>query len=614
MRSALLKDNAWHFKVWAPEIEEMVLHIVKPFEKVYSMAKDREGNFTVAVETKEKELQYFFRPNNEKDLPDPASEYQPGGVHGPSQTVDDCSYVWTDDEWKAPALKELIIYELHIGVFTPKGTFEAVIDRLDDLVSVGINAIEIMPVAQFPGDRNWGYDGVFPYAVQNSYGGPEGLKRLVDACHNKGIAVILDVVYNHLGPEGNYFSQFAPYFTSRYHTPWGDAINFDDAWSDGVREYFSENVIYWFENFHIDCLRCDAIHAMFDNGPVHFWQLTTAKVKALEEKLGKQFHLIAESDLNDPKVIRGVEQSGWGFDAQWLDDFHHALYILINEQDKQRYYDFGSISQMAKAYSDGFVHSGEWVRFRKRKYGASSAGIPGDRFVVFNQNHDQVGNREDGRRLNMLVDFERAKLAAAAILLSPYIPMLFMGEEYAEESPFFYFVSHSDKDLIKAVREGRKKEFAEFGFGDDVPDPQDENTYTESKLQWDRRNGNHHKTMLEWYKELIKLRKSLPSLKEFIKEMIHTEVIKESAIAIFRHTKEKYNGIVCLFNFSQEVVEYTSEVMEFGEKILDSREERWVHNRDTLTATSQVKNRNTVIMQPLSVVIYTLVSTGADIF
>jgi maltooligosyltrehalose trehalohydrolase len=608
MRSALLQDNSWLFKVWAPEKEEMVLHVVKPFDKTYSMTKDEEGNFTVAVETNEKELQYYFRPNNEKDLPDPASEYQPEGVHGPSQTVDHSSYKWNDHNWKASPLKEWIIYELHVGVFTPDGTFQGIISRLDDLVDTGINAIEIMPVAQFPGSRNWGYDGVFPYAVQNSYGGPQGLKRLVDACHEKGIAVILDVVYNHLGPEGNYFSQYAPYFTSRYHTPWGDAINFDDAWSDGVRDYFSENVIYWFENFHIDALRCDAIHAMFDSGPVHFWQLTHKKVKALEQRVGKQFHLIAESDLNDPKVIKSVEQNGWGFDAQWLDDFHHALYILINEQDKQRYYDFGSIGQMTKAFNDGFVHSGEWVRFRKRKYGASSAGVPGNRFIVFNQNHDQVGNREDGKRLNMLVDFERAKLAAAAILLAPYIPMLFMGEEYAEESPFYYFVSHSDKDLIRAVQEGRIKEFAEFGFGDHVPDPQSEETFSGSKLQWNRRNQDEHKTMLHWYKELIRLRKTLPALEDFDKGNIRAEVINEKAMALFRYTGGEKNSMVCLFNFSEEAVEYTIAANQFDGKVLDSKEERWL-NRDAEAITSKKKNSSKVELMPISVVIYTLKPT-----
>lgn len=604
MRSAFFEKNHWQFKVWAPEKTEMVLHIVKPFDKELQMNKNEEGYFFVDVETSEKDLQYFFKPGKEKDVPDPASQFQPEGVHGPSQTIDHSLYKWNDSNWKGIPLKEFIIYELHVGAFTPEGTFEAIIDRLDELIDTGINAIELMPVAQFPGNRNWGYDGAFLYAVQNSYGGPQGLKKLVDACHQKGIAVIIDVVYNHLGPEGNYFSQFGPYFNHKYHTPWGDAINFDDAWSDGVRDYFSDNVIYWFENFHIDALRCDAIHAMFDNGAVHFWQLTHEKVKKLEEKTGRQFHLIAESDLNDPKVVKLPEQGGFGFDAQWLDDFHHAMYTLINPGEKQRYYDFGSIEQFVKAYNDGFVHSGEWVKFRKKKYGASSAGIAGDKFIVFNQNHDQVGNRADGKRLNMLIDFERSKLAAAAILLAPYVPMLFMGEEYADESPFFYFVSHSDKELIKAVQEGRKKEFAEFGFGDDVADPQHEHTFIQSKLQWNKRNEGHHKIMLAWYKELIHLRKKSSPLKEFEKRNLRAEAIGEKAFALFRHTATMEENIVCLFNFSEEKVEYNHEGKEFGSKILDSKEDRWMKNSSD--NVSQIKSKDSITLMPLSVVAFSL--------
>lgn len=604
MRSALFKNNHWQFKVWAPEKNEMVLHIVKPFDRELMMGKDEEGYFSVDVETEEKDLQYFFKPDKKNDVPDPASQYQPEGVHGPSQTIDHSSYKWNDSIWKVVPLKEWIIYELHVGVFTQEGTFEAIINRLDDLVDVGINAIEIMPVAQFPGNRNWGYDGVYPYAVQNSYGGPDGLKKLVDACHQKGIAVILDVVYNHLGPEGNYVSLFAPYFTGRYHSPWGDAINFDDAWSDGVREYFSDNIIYWFENFHFDAVRCDAIHAIFDSGAVHFWQLAHQKVKALEEKTKRQFYLIAESDLNDPKVVKFPEQGGFGFDAQWLDDFHHALYKLLNHSDTQHYYDFGRMQQLAKAYNDGFVHSGGWVKFRKRRYGASSAGIDGDKFVVFNQNHDQVGNRADGKRLNMLVDFERVKLATAAILLAPYIPMLFMGEEYADESPFFYFVCHSDKDLIKAVQKGRKKEFAEFGFGDDIPDPQDENNFTQSKLQWNRRNEGHHKIMLAWYKELISLRKKLSPLKEFEKKNVQAEVISENALALFRHSAGMKESIVCLFNFSEETIQYKLTAGGICSKILDSKESQWMLCPEQKASSPREINNQTIELMPLSIVIY----------
>jgi maltooligosyltrehalose trehalohydrolase len=605
MRSAVLKNDRWQFKVWAPEKKEMILHVVHPFDKEFVMAKDEEGYFSVDADAKAKELRYFFKPNNEKDFPDPASQFQPEGVHGPSQTIDHSSYQWKDDNWKGTSMKEWIIYELHVGTFTEQGTFEAVIDRLHDLIDVGINAVEIMPVTQFPGNRNWGYDGVFPYAVQNSYGGPDGLKKLVDACHQKGIAVVLDVVYNHLGPEGNYFSQFGPYFNSKYHTPWGDAINFDDAWSDGVRDFFSDNIIYWFENFHIDAVRCDAIHAIFDNGAVHFWQLAHQKVKALEEKTGRQFHLIAESDLNDPKVVKLPQEGGYGFDAQWLDDFHHALYILINPSDKQRYCDFGSMQQLAKAYNDGFVHSGEWVKFRKKKYGASSAGIAGDKFVIFTQNHDQIGNRPDGKRLNMLIDFERMKLAAAAILLVPYIPMLFMGEEYADESPFFYFVSHSDHALIKAVQEGRKKEFEDFGFGDDVPDPQDENTFHQSKLQWQTRNKEHHRVILNWYKELIRLRKTLSPLKEFEKNNVHAEVIDEKGLVLSRQNNETGEGVTCLFNFSDNEISYSAE-KNLSSKLLDSKDEQWKHHKSlgNNNHENNAEKGNAIRLQPASVVVY----------
>src|SRR5690606_411563 len=301
-------------------------------------------------------------------------------------------------------------YELHVGTFTDEGTFDAIIPRLDDLLALGINALELMPVAQFPGERNWGYDGVFPYAVQNTYGGPDGLKRLVDACHAKGLAVFLDVVYNHVGPEGNFLSKYGPYFTNKYCTPWGDAINFDDAWCDGVREYFVNNALYWLEYFHIDGLRLDAVHMVFDNGAVHFWQYLADRVKQLQERLGRPLHLIAESDLNSPRVVNPPSVGGYGFTAQWLDDFHHALYVMLDRKGRERYADFGRLDQFAKALKEGFVHSGEFVKFRKRKHGASSAGIPGDRFVAFTQNHDQVGNRPLGERLSSLIDRERLKV------------------------------------------------------------------------------------------------------------------------------------------------------------------------------------------------------------
>ena len=604
MQTPFFQDKFWQFIVWAPEKKEVQLHVVAPFDREFDMQKNEEGYFSVTVETQEKELRYFFKPGGTNDFPDPASQFQPDGVHKASQTVDHSSFKWNDNNWKGIPLNEMIIYELHVGTFTPEGTFESIIQRLDELKDIGINALEIMPVAQFPGNRNWGYDGVFPYAVQNSYGGPQGLKKLVDACHQKGIAVILDVVYNHLGPEGNYFSQFGPYFTTRYHTPWGDAINFDDAWSDGVREYFSNNVIYWLEQYHIDALRCDAIHAIFDFGAVHFWEQVHQKIKQLEEKIGRRFYLIAESDLNNPKVIKMPEQGGYGFDAQWLDDFHHALYILVNPADKQRYYDFGSIEQLVKAYNEGFVHSGEWVKFRKKKFGASSANIPGDKFVIFIQNHDQIGNRAYGERLCMLLDFERLKLAAAAVLLAPYIPLIFMGEEYAEESPFLYFISHTDKDLIKAVQEGRKKEFEDFGFGEHTPDPQDENTFNQCKLQWNNRNKGHHGILLNWHKELINVRNSLLPFRNFEKRNMEARVISEKAFVLFRHTAGMEQTVFCLFNFSDQEVAYVISSTASFNKTLDSKERKWRPDENTAVHVDKVENNQSIVLLPLSVVVY----------
>ena len=582
----------------------MTLQITAPFDQLFPMQRDEEGYFSVEVKCTGKDICYFYKPDDGNTCPDPASHYQPEGVHGPSQTVDHQLFPWTDEAWKGLPLEELVIYELHVGTFTPEGTFEAIIPRLDSLKKTGITALEIMPVSQFPGGRNWGYDGVYPYAVQNSYGGPEGLKKLVDACHQKGMAVFLDVVYNHLGPEGNYFSQFGPYFTNKYSTPWGDAINFDGEWSDGVREFFSENAVHWMQHYHIDGLRCDAIHAVFDNGAVHFWELTNKKIKALEQQTGRRFHLIAESDLNSPKVVRSPEQGGYGFDAQWLDDFHHALYVLINPKDKERYYDFGTMEQLAKAYTDGFVHSGEWVKFRKRKHGASSAGVPGNRFVAFNLNHDQAGNRAGGERLCMLVEPERVKLAAAALLLSPYIPLLFMGEEYADDTPFFYFVSHSDQELIKAVQEGRKEEFKDFGFDVEVPDPQAEDTFRRSKIQWEKREHGEHKIIRQWHEELLRLRRTLTALKDFDKKNVQVEVISQAAFVLVRKSGETGEQLFCLFNLSEEEVPYRVPVG--GRKILDSKEPQWVtgNSANAPVFPQTIESSQSISIPPLSVVVY----------
>jgi maltooligosyltrehalose trehalohydrolase len=602
------QPNPLQFSLWAPEKEQLNLHIVSPFDKILPMQRDEWGNFTVTVDTVDSPLRYFFQLEDGRELPDPAAQFQPEGVHGPSETVDHAAFTWHDKEWKGLPLEEQILYEVHAGTFTPEGTFEAIIPRLDALKEVGINAIELMPVAQFPGSRNWGYDGAYPYAVQNSYGGPQGLKKLVDACHQKGMAVWLDVVYNHIGPEGAYLSQYGPYFTTTYCTPWGDAINYDGEWSDGVREYFSNNALYWYLHYHIDGLRCDAVHTVFDNGAVHFWQLTSEKVKALEKELGRKLHLAAESDLNSPKVVKSPEEGGYGFDAQWLDDFHHAFYVLVNPDDKERYYDFGTMEQLVKAYNEGFVHSGEWVKFRKRKHGASSKGIPGSQFIAFNMNHDQVGNRAGGERLCMLVNFERVKLGAAALLLSPYIPLLFMGEEYADDTPFFYFVSHSDKDLIKAVQEGRREEFKDFGFDEEIPDPQDEQTFLRSKMHWEKRDQSKHRIILQWHKELLHLRKSKASLKNFSKKDCRAEVINAQAFLLIRKAAESEEKLVCFFNLSEDRLAYPLPAwMQGGKKVLDSKDAQWLMEQSGQDAHPQTIGNTAVLsILPLSVVVYLL--------
>lgn len=551
----LLPGKRCRFTVWAPLKNKMVLHIVWPEDYSIDMVKDEYGYFTIEAENIAPGTKYFFKPDSEKDLPDPLSLFQADGVHGPSCVIDH-SFQWSDSNWNNIPFSNLILYELHVGTFTDEGTFDAIIPLLDELKETGINAIELMPVAQFPGDRNWGYDAVYPYAVQNSYGGPLGLKNLVNACHQKGIAVFLDVVYNHLGPEGNYLAEYGPYFTDKYSTPWGDAINFDGEWSDGVREYFCNNALYWFKYFHIDGLRLDAIHMIFDNSAVSFWELLNQKLEEAKTEEGRSFYLIAESDLNSPNVIKPVAEGGYGFTAQWLDDFHHALYTLLDAEGKKRYEDFGTVDQLVKAYNDGFVLSGDWVKFRKRKYGASSAGVPGNKFLVFNQNHDQVGNRVGGERLCMLVDESRIKIAAAAVLLAPYIPMLFMGEEYADDSPFYYFVSHSEENLIKAVQEGRKNEFKDFGFDASPPDPQDENTFRSSKLKWKKRNSEFHKDILDWHKQLIALRRSSPVFKNYNKEDCVAEIIGEKSFVIKRTSADRQEKLIIAFNLSERGINF----------------------------------------------------------
>jgi maltooligosyltrehalose trehalohydrolase len=563
------------FCVWAPEKKKISLHIVHPEDMHIDMQRSSDGYFESVVPNLPAEAKYFFRVDD-KEFADPVSYFQSEGVFGPSQVVDHAAFQWRDKHWQGIPLRDMILYEIHVGAFTPEGTFDAIINRLDDLIDTGINAIELMPVSQFSGRKNWGYDGVFPYAVQNSYGGPDGLKRLVNACHQKGIAVFLDVVYNHIGPEGSVLKNFGPYFTDKHKIPWGDAVNLDGAWCDGVRDYFVGNAMYWFEHFHIDGLRLDAIHTMYDDSAVSFWELLSSGTREISGRVGRELFLMAESDLNSPRVIKSIEQGGYGFHAQWLDDFHHALYVLLDEKGKERYEDFGALEQLVKAYKDGFVLSGEYVRFRKKKYGASSAGITGDRFVNFTMNHDQVGNRPDGARLSTLMNFDRQKLAAAALLLAPYIPMLFMGEEYGETAPFFYFVDHHDKELIRAVSEGRKKEFDWNGSNIPFREAHDEKTFTDSILRWERRDEGNHAVMLRWYKALLSFRRRSDALREFDKACVSAKIIDGRGVMLDRRNSADTDRIIAFMNFSNGTMHIDLPAGKW-EKILDSADSMWQH-------------------------------------
>ncbi|MBD3383602.1 malto-oligosyltrehalose trehalohydrolase, partial [candidate division KSB1 bacterium] len=463
---------------------------------------------------------------------------------------------------------DMIIYEVHVGTMTPAGTFTAIIDRLDDLLDLGINTIELMPVAQFPGDRNWGYDGVYPFAVQNSYGGPQGLKTLVNACHQKGIVVLLDVVYNHLGPEGNYLADFAPYFTDKYKTPWGNAINFDDAYNQGVRNYFIENALYWARHYHIDGLRLDAVHAIYDFSATPFLQQLAVAAKTLD----RPFWLIAESDLNDSKLIRPPQQGGYYLEAQWSDDFHHAVHALLTGERAGYYQDFGTVHHLAETLQQGFYYSWKYSAYRKRYHGNDASDLPGHQFVVCIQNHDQVGNRMNGERLSALLSFESLKTAAGVLMLSPFVPLIFMGEEYAEESPFLYFVSHTDPQLVEAVRQGRKNEFVHFKWNQEPPDPQSRDSFERSKLDWTKRSKNHHQTMVEFYKRLVDLRKNIRPIRNLD---MHAQSVHWSDAVM--EQKRWLNGeeIVALYNFNDKQVNYRVAFEQSMTKLIDSSEEHW---------------------------------------
>lgn len=570
-----LGEGGCRFRLWAPLRDEVFLRILTPEDRLIPMQRKGMGYWEAEVEDVLPGSRYLYRLDKGLERPDPASSFQPQGVHGPSEVVDHRAFGWRDEEWKGLELEEMILYELHVGTFTDEGSFDAAAGRLDDLVSLGVNALEIMPVAQFPGRRNWGYDGVYPFAVQNSYGGPEGLKRLVDACHRRGLAVILDVVYNHLGPEGNYLGHFAPFFTDRYRTGWGEAINFDGPYSYGVRRYFVENALSWFRDYHVDGLRLDAIHALFDMSPRHFLQELSEETERLSLCLGRPLYIIAENALSDVRTIRPRHRGGYGLHAQWCEDFHHSMHTLLTGERNGYYVDYGQPDHLERSFRQAHVYTGQFSEYRKRFHGISTEGMRAGQFVAFMQNHDQVGNRMNGERFSRLVGFEQLKLAAGTLFVSPYIPLLFMGEEYGEEAPFLYFVSHLDSDLAEAVEAGRRREFASFDWSGSPPDPQAEESFRRSKLRWKDRLDGIHGVILAYYRELIRLRKALPPLSRLDWQSQKVERPGDGKVLVSR----KWSGaeqVLCLMNFGDsEVVCRPGLDGGIWEKLLDSADERW---------------------------------------
>jgi maltooligosyltrehalose trehalohydrolase len=567
-------DGGVRFTVWAPTARRLVVRYGTPV-RVVPLQHVSPGIHTVTVANVSAGDHYMYLLDEDKLRPDPVSRFQPCGVHGPSAVVDPRAFVWTDATWHGLGLQDVLLYELHVGTFTEPGTFAAIIPHLDYLKhELGVTAIELMPIAEFPGARNWGYDGTHPYAPHSAYGGPHGLKALVNACHAIGLAVALDVVYNHLGPEGNYLRDYGPYFTDHYHTPWGDALNFEGTEGKEVRRYFIDNALYWVTEYHVDILRLDAVHGIFDASPVHVLQELGEAVHAQAERLGRQVVVIAESDLNDNRVISATDVGGWGLDAQWNDDFHHALHVTLTKEQHGYYRDYGHGNDLGTALTDGYIYQGQYSRFRGRVHGTPSRHLPSERFVIFSQNHDQVGNRACGERLSTLVSLPALKVAAGLVVCAPGIPLLFMGEEYGEPAPFLYFTSHADHALAELVSEGRRREFAEAAWHEAVPDPQDPETFARSKLHHHLRGQEPHRSLLRFYHEVITLRKRTPALRCYQRDHIELYDVAPHCLCLRRWATPD-DHILLLASFADESHTVTiSRLPGRWRKLLDSESVR----------------------------------------
>lgn len=552
MGATILDREKWRieFRAFAFEKKAVGLLLEQGGKtKLIPMEEEEPNMYRVEVEGMGAELAYKFHLEGEGDYPDPFSHFQPDGVHGFSRVVDHEKYCWRNTEWKGMELAELIFYELHVGTFTPEGTFKGVTGRLDYLLELGINAIELMPVVQTSGRWNWGYDGSSLFSVRHNYGTPDELKELVDQCHGKGIAVFLDVVYNHLGPEGNYLSTYGPYFTSKYMTPWGEAVNYDDQHCEAARRMVLQNVCYWLEKYRFDGLRLDAVHAIHDQSSRHILQEIAETAREIASREKRRIAVIAETDENNIKIINPPEKGGAGLDAQWMDDFHHCIHTVLTGEKQGYYVDYGRLEDLEKVYGN-FLYTGQFSSFWQKERGTDASDYPGHQFVVSLQNHDQVGNRAWGERLATLVDFPFLKAAAGLLFMAPYIPLLFMGEEYAEKQPFLFFVDYQDANLRKAVSQGRKDEFRAFGW-DDFPDPVDEETFYRSKLtareNWEEKN----RQIFAFYKDMLWLRKNHPALRRPDKKATSVKVNPENRLVEIERRGE---GILLrgLFNLGEQ--------------------------------------------------------------
>jgi maltooligosyltrehalose trehalohydrolase len=604
----LQKVGAWYdgqtteFILWAPLRDRVELLVSAPEETIHSMQKDDTGYWRTSLPVSPG-TRYGYRLDGIKDqtFPDPASFSQPEGVHGPSRVEDIRSFTWHDEDWQGMPLSNKIIYELHTGAFSSTHDFDGIVQRLDHLLELGINTIELMPLAQFPGERNWGYDGVFPFAIQHSYGGLEGFRLLVDAAHSKGLSIIVDVVYNHLGPEGNYLPHFAPYFSDKYKTPWGSSFNFDDAWSDGVRNFFLQNARFWLEDLHVDALRLDAVHAIVDISAVPFVQQLKELATEISLRAGKPKEIIIEFDLNDPRYVSPPAKGGYGIDGQWVDEFHHALRTLLTGDRSGYYSDFGEMAQLERAFRNTYVYNGVYSPHRKRTFGGHVDHLPYDQFVVFSQNHDHVGNRALGNRLTDDLSFEQLKLAAAVVLLSPYVPLLFMGEEYAERNPFQYFVSFSDPALVQSVREGRTREFSHTAEDGKVPDPQSDATFEGSVLSW-RTGEEPGATLLRYYRHLIRFRQTRPALQGRARDSMTVHPATGRTLPIER--KILNDHLFIWFHFGDKPVSLGNITWKYLTKVFDSAESQWAG--PGATAADNIPPGHPIVIAPYSVVVFAI--------